>query len=304
MEKHYIFTNSAGSFVFDEKLKLIENGSEKALKQKYKTEEMSNENIKKILHNFRRNEYYSKFREDAIKETEQKIRKAANEDVLIVNAIDSIEETGRISNTLAKRVREWYELYCPEFSRSIESHEKFIELILKKSRKELMKEIGLEEKETLGGELRKEDLDAIMELAKKVQELYILREYEEKYLEKMMKKHCPNVTALTGYLVGAKLLAHAGTLKRLSEMPASTIQVLGAEKALFRHKRSGAKSPKHGLIFQHPFFSRSKMKNHGKIARILSDKISIAAKVDYFKGEPIGDTLRYELEKKFGGMLV
>ena len=107
------------------------------------------------------------------------------------------------------------------------------------------------------------------------------------------------MTAITGVSIGAKLLEHAGSLKRLAEMPASTIQLLGAEKALFRHiKNKKNLCPKYGLLHEHPFITQSKKKSHGKIARALADKIAIAVKVDYFKGKFIGDKLRKELEKK------
>jgi len=95
----------------------------------------------------------------------------------------------------------------------------------------------------------------------------------------------------------AKLIALAGNLKKLVEFPSSTIQLLGAEKALFRHMRTGAKAPKHGIIHEHPIVSKAKEK--GKAARAVADKISLAVKVDYFKGKFIGDKLRKELEEKF-----
>jgi len=88
-------------------------------------------------------------------------------------------------------------------------------------------------------------------------------------------------------------------LKKLAEMPSSTIQLLGAEKALFRHMRTGAKVPKHGILIQHPLMAKTKKEIHGKVARALADKISIAAKVDYFKGKFVADKLKKMLEEKF-----
>jgi nucleolar protein 56 len=115
-----------------------------------------------------------------------------------------------------------------------------------------------------------------------------------------MKRYCPNLLEITGMMLGAKLIAKAGSLKRLSQFPASTIQVLGAEKALFRHMKTGARPPRHGMLIQHPIVAQAKQKEHGKRARTLADKISIAAKVDYFKGEFIGKKLKKELIDKFG----
>ena len=98
---------------------------------------------------------------------------------------------------------------------------------------------------------------------------------------------------------GARLIALAGSFERLATLPASTIQILGAEKALFRHIKTGAKSPKHGVILQHPLVLDAKAK--GKAARQVADKISIAARIDFFKGEFRGDILIKELREKLGG---
>jgi nucleolar protein 56 len=114
-----------------------------------------------------------------------------------------------------------------------------------------------------------------------------------------MDKFCPNIKAVCDVMVAASLIEHAGSLKRLSILPSSTIQILGAEKALFRHMKTGAKPPKHGIIVNHSLIAKSPDKMHGKIARAVADKISIAAKVDYFQGKFIGDKLRKELDEKF-----
>jgi nucleolar protein 56 len=103
---------------------------------------------------------------------------------------------------------------------------------------------------------------------------------------------------ITGGLIGAKLLEKAKSLKHLAMMPSSTIQLLGAETALFRHLRNKSiRPPKHGLIISHSFVMDAKRQDKGAAARKLAAKISIAARVDYFKGEFIGDILKEDLEK-------
>ena len=156
------------------------------------------------------------------------------------------------------------------------------------------------QKESIGAELKEKDLSAILNIAKQLKSIYELKETQEKYLEDLMKDFCPNLTAVAGFEIGARLIRHAGSLKNLMEMPASKIQLLGAEKALFRHMKSGAKPPKFGMIFQHPLIQKSEKKSQGKAARILADKISIAVKIDYFKGDFIGDKLVKEIETKLG----
>ena len=120
------------------------------------------------------------------------------------------------------------------------------------------------------------------------------------YLDKLMDELMPNTKSIAGTTISAKLLEHAGSLKHLSELPSTTVQLFGAEKALFRHLHSNAKCPKYGLLHEHPLIPKTKRKDHGKAARALADKISIAAKVDYFKGEFVGDKLKAQIEKKFG----
>ena len=104
--------------------------------------------------------------------------------------------------------------------------------------------------------------------------------------------------AITGATIGAKLLTQAGSLRKLVEMPASTIQLLGAEKALFRFKKEGGKPPKHGVIFQHPLINRAPREERGRIARIFSGKIALAVKADVFTKRNIADILKAELDQR------
>ncbi len=234
---------------------------------------------------------FEKYYKLNLEETKAKLRKSASFSDFIVQSINNIDEVNRLINTLAKRLREWYELYNPEFSRKIFEHEKFVELII----------FGKDRKgdESMGSELSKDDLKPVLELAKEIDSLYKLKANQEAYLEGIMGKNCPNITAVAGAQLGARLIAIAGDLKRLVRFPASTVQLLGAEKALFRHMKTGARPPKHGVIHEHPIVSKVPRKDKGKAARVLADKISIAAKIDYFKGEFIGDKLRKEVEERF-----
>ncbi len=230
-------------------------------------------------------------------QTKIKVRESVNEDFLIIQTINNLEEINKAINMLSKRLREWYELYNPEFSRSLEAHEKFVELILKKDKEALLKEIDLKKELSMGADFKESDLKPIKNLASQIKSLFELKTKQEKYLESMMETYCPNITAIAGPSIAAKLLEHAGSLLKLAEFPSSTVQLLGAEKALFRHMKTGAKCPKYGVIINHPLVSKAKEK--GKASRALADKLSIAAKVDLFKGEFIGDQLLKGLEERF-----
>ncbi|MGM5488459.1 MAG: NOP5/NOP56 family protein [Nanobdellota archaeon] len=230
-----------------------------------------------------------------LRQTKRDVKASVGDDLLIIQCIRSVEDLTKVSNGLVSRLREWYELYNPEFSRRVENHETFVRDILSHGRDELLGRFKLSE--TMGADLPEEDIDVMMSLARRIQGLYEERGTLESYLEHKMKRLCPNVLALSGVHVGAKLLELAGSLKHLSELPASTVQLLGAEKALFRHIRQGSKCPKYGVLLQHQFVASAEHK--GKAARALADKISIAAKVDYFDGDYIGDMLKAKLEKRF-----
>ncbi len=235
----------------------------------------------------------------ALQVSKRKIKQSVQKDWLIIQTSNSIDDLTRITNLLAKRLREWYELYNPEFSRTIEDHERFTELIITQNREELLRSIGLTEELSMGGNLGRDDLNTIFSLAQEIKRLFVLRESEKLYLERLMDEVCPNTKAVAGALIGAKLITLAGSFKRLSELPASTIQLLGAEKALFRHMKTGARSPKYGVIFGHQIIQKSKKASWGKAGRALADKIAIASRVDYFKGKFIGVQLLKELEERF-----
>ena len=113
-----------------------------------------------------------------------------------------------------------------------------------------------------------------------------------------MKEEAPNVSSLTGPILGARLIALAGGLENLAKMPSSTIQVLGAEKALFRSLTTGARPPKHGVLFQHALVHGAKRSLRGKISRVLAGKIAIAARIDAFSGGYSGDQLKDAFLKK------
>jgi hypothetical protein len=130
-----------------------------------------------------------------------------------------------------------------------------------------------------------EDLKPIQDLAKLGLELINTRREIEEYIDATVFVIMPNVTRLIGPLVSARLLAQAGSLRGLSKMASSTVQLLGAETALFRHLKTGEKPPKHGYLFQNPLIHQAPFHQRGRIARIIAGKITIAARLDYFLGE-------------------
>jgi nucleolar protein 56 len=232
-------------------------------------------------------------REENLKLTRLAVRNSVSRDLLIINTINTIEELDKVTNTLSKRLREWYALYDPETEHRLREHKLLVEEILANKPRS---------HNTMGGTLTEEDLMILHAEAARVRDLYEQRDRLLDYLEAIMQEYTPNVKKVAGAMIGAKLIALAGSLSRLSSMPSGTVQLLGAETALFRHLRNPrARPPKHGIIFNHLLLQRAPKNLRGKAARTLADKISIGAKVDFFRGEYVGDALYAEVEKKING---
>jgi nucleolar protein 56 len=142
------------------------------------------------------------------------------------------------------------------------------------------------------------DVIQIQTFCERIIDLYHERDILEKYIEGLMEEVAPNTFALVGATLGAKFIAIAGGLVNLAKKPASTIQVLGAEKALFRSLTTGARPPKHGIIFQHTLIHGSKRWLRGKIARIFAGRLAIAIRTDAFSNKYIGDVLKEDLKKR------
>jgi len=227
----------------------------------------------------------------------ENIRDSVTEDVLLVQSVNAIDELTKASNLLVKRLRECYSFYFPELGESIEDNEAFVASVLSKDKKQFAKELSV--RVSMGPDLPKEDVEAILSLARRVKSMYDEKAELEAYLETMMKRIAPNIRAVAGTMIGAKLISIAGTMRKLVLFPASTIQLLGAEKALFRHLvNRKILPPKYGILHEHRLITKTPKKNHGKVARALADKISIAAKIDFFKGQYRGDQLLKELEER------
>lgn len=240
-------------------------------------------------------------------------RAVEKKDLIVAQTIQTIDDLNKTTNLFIGRVREWYGIHFPELARLIDKHETYARLVFKLGSRENMtveklEKGGIQEakakriveaaEKSMGADLTEKDLKQIQTLCKHVLELYQLRQTLEGYLDEAMEEVAPNIKAIVGSLLGARLIAIAGGLTNLAKMPASTIQVLGAEKALFRSLKTGTRPPKHGIIFQQALLHEAKKWQRGKIARALAGKLAIAARTDAFGGRYIGDYLKRDLEKR------
>lgn len=215
-------------------------------------------------------------------------------DTMIIQAIALLDDLDKELNTYAMRVKEWYGWHFPEMAKIINDNVAYSRVILKMGFRSNaanadLAEVLPEEIETaikaaaevsMGTEITQEDLDNIHSLAEQVVEFTEYRQQLSGYLATRMQAIAPNLTTLVGELVGARLIAHAGSLINLAKSPASTIQILGAEKALFRALKTKHDTPKYGLIYHASLVGQATGKNKGKIARMLATKTALGLRVD------------------------
>lgn len=224
--------------------------------------------------------------------------KHVKRDKIIMHVSGVVDELDKVSNTLSERLREWYGLHAPEVAKAVASHEKFAELIHTYGHRAKIDDKKLKTaKKSAGMEFEERDITPVQMYAKEICRLYTLREELAKYLEKICKETVPNTSAVAGPLLAAKLLQLAGGLDKLSRVPSSTMQLLGAEKALFRHMRGQGKAPKYGVIYQHSLIQNAHKELRGKVARLLASKLTLAARIDAYSDRDDGQKLRKDLEE-------
>ena len=245
---------------------------------------------------------HKQLRKFALDFSSSKVRRISEKlDLHISQSINALDELDKIINVIGARLREWYGLHFPELDYLIQNIFTYAEIVRLAGNRNnihlnMLKNLGIESKRaeiileavkrSKGGDILEENLSIIKKLANEVIMQTELRRILANQIEELMEKIAPNIKELLTATVGARLIAKAGSLQKLSIMPASTIQIIGAEKALFRSLKTGAPPPKHGILFQHPILHSAPKWQRGKIARAIASKIAIAARIDLFrKGE-------------------
>jgi nucleolar protein 56 len=260
-----------------------------------------------------KNEILTQYKEISEELSKRKVSQASgHSDNIIIQITNSLDVIKKSISLFSSHLREWYGLHFPELTDKVVDDNillaKLVSILGGRERytyDNLKKFFDFKEKrilrlekyasESMGASF---DLKIVQDYANQILALDIYREELEEYLSFRMEKVAPNINAIIGSLIGAKLIAKAGGLKKLAFMPASRIQLLGAEKALYRFLKTGEKRPKHGILFQWNQIRSAKPYHRGKIARVVAGKLGIAAKVDHFSGEFIGDDLIKDIEIK------
>jgi len=240
-------------------------------------------------------------------------------DNMIIQSIALLDQMDKDINTFCMRIREWYSYHFPELIKIVPENALYAKVVkLIKNRKELTQDM-LEQleailmdsaraqavidasKSSMGMDISPVDLLNIDMFASRVIGLTDYRKELSSYLQNKMALVAPNLATLIGDTVGARLISHAGSLTNLAKAPASTVQILGAEKALFRALKTRGNTPKYGLIFHSSFIGRAGAKNKGRISRYLANKCSIASRIDAFSDEStsvFGSKLKEQVEDR------
>jgi len=240
-------------------------------------------------------------------------------DNMIIQAISLLDILDRDINTFIMRVKEWYSWHFPELTKLVTDNYMFTRTcLLIMNRKtftedkveqlteivgseDLAKDVLAASKHSMGQDISDFDLLNIEKFAKRTISLAEYRQKLHDYLNDRMAGIAPNLAELVGELVGARLISHAGSLTNLAKYPASTVQILGAEKALFRALKTKGNTPKYGLIFNSTYIGRASQQNKGRISRYLANKCSIASRIDCFLEQTtnvFGKKLKDQVEER------
>ncbi|KAK2808383.1 snoRNP complex protein nop56 [Emmonsiellopsis sp. PD_5] len=238
----------------------------------------------------------------------------------IIQAIAILDQLDKAINTFSMRVREWYSWHFPELFKIVSENQRYAQVALFVKNKKDLTEDQLHDlaaiveddegvarsiidaaKVSMGQDISATDMENVIAFAERVVSLSKYRKNLHAYLVSKMSVVAPNLAALIGEIVGARLISHAGSLTNLSKYPASTVQILGAEKALFRALKTKGNTPKYGLLYHSSFIGRAGPKNKGRISRFLANKCSIASRIDNFSETPstkFGDALKAQVEER------
>lgn len=231
--------------------------------------------------------------------TKTELRKEKR-DQLVMRVMSMVDELDKELNVFSEKLREWYGLHFPEADSRISSHEKYVEMVARNGRRQDIddNELAALAGKSSGMELSDVDVKELQSFSKELASLFEARKRLTKYLESITISSMPNTSAVAGPVLAARLVSLAGGLEKMAKLPSSTIQLLGAEKALFRHLKGEGKAPKYGVLFGHPLVQAAPKELKGKVARMLSSKISLAVRTDNFSDKDQGKEMRAGLEEQ------
>ncbi|VDD85178.1 unnamed protein product, partial [Enterobius vermicularis] len=240
-------------------------------------------------------------------------------DNMVIQSIALLDQLDKDINRFGMRIREWYSYHFPELFKLVPDQYKYVKCACTIMDRKTIDESTLEKikaivedddkameiieaaKTSMGMEISEIDLLNIDRFGNRVTSLTDYRQQLHAYIRERMYSCAPSLSALVGEQVGARLISHAGSLTNLAKYPASTVQILGAEKALFRALKTRSNTPKYGLLFHSTFIGRAAPKNKGRISRFLANKCAVASRIDCFSEVPVptfGEFLKQQVEDR------
>jgi|AntDeeMinimDraft_4_1070355.scaffolds.fasta_scaffold00076_9 nucleolar protein 56 len=238
-------------------------------------------------------------RDRAIEQTRDKLKSAADRDRLMVKAINFLDENNNNFNAEMERFRDWYGLHFPELEKEITDDRHLIKILSNGLKRDELDAFSDMAESSTGMPLTDDDVEMLEKAYESLQKKLEMREKIESYVEKVAAEEMPNLETVVGPLLAARIVALAGGLEETAKKPSSTIQMLGAEKALFRYLHGEGTPPKHGVLFQHNFVNSLPENKRGKMARFLANKAVMAARIDQYGDKNKGEELRQECQEKF-----
>lgn len=221
-----------------------------------------------------------------------KLKGSITPDLVLVHASNSLESLNKFVNILTEHFKEWFWLSYPEYRGD---NEKIIRAVAEHGSRENFPGFS----ESYGISLKENDVEQLRKMASQLESLYAGKKSLESYVRSLAKEVAPNMSFLVDELMAARIISTAGSLESLSKMPAGTLQLLGAEKALFRHlKNRNAKPPKFGVLYDCSYVRNTPVEKKGKVARIVASQLSKAAKIDFYSKRDDGKKLKEEMERE------
>lgn len=242
--------------------------------------------------------------------TKEKL-KVVKSDKILIQAVTVLDELDKNINVLSEHLREWYGLYFPEAVKLMTTNEKLASLVTEYGTRENInnnysgdvKNLSKYASNSAGMDFSEVDLENVQDLSKSIINLFDLKESITNYIKKSAQEVILNMSCIVGHIMASRILAAAGSLEKLSRMPSSTVQLLGAEKALFRHLKGEGKAPKYGILFGETHIQNAPKELKGKVARLVASKISLAAKTDFFTDKDRSEMYKQQFDKQLKRIL-
>ncbi len=241
---------------------------------------------------------FEDIRKKAIEDTKEELMEG-KKDRLMMKAVNFLDENNSDFKEEMERFRDWYSLHFPELVKEISDDEHLVKILSNGIHRDELDAFSSMAEDSTGTPLTEKDEEMLQKSFDNLQDKYELKEELEEYIKEIAEEEMPNLETLLGPLLTARLVALAGGLEELAKKPSSTIQVLGAEKALFRYLRGQGTPPKHGILFEHKYVNGLPEEERGKMARFLANKTAMAARLDQYGDKEKGEELREECREKF-----